>query len=500
MRAIWITLSLLAAGLVGAAVRAEDPVARVDALLAEHWKIERIEPAAEAAPHELARRLMLDLTGRVPTADEAEALVAELKSRGTPAVAEKLIAGPEFPLHFARLIDDCVQQRQAGDEAFVEWLRRGMAEGKSWEAIFRGILVGPWDSDADKPANRFLLKRVKNLDSLTADASRAFFGVDITCARCHDHPLVSDWTQDHYYGLASFFNRTNEASKGSIGEKNEGEVTFEARLGGQKTAQMMFLSGETFVTAAKQQRREQLVIAALAERKFLSRAMVNRAWSWLLGRGLVDPVDQMHSENAASIPPVLDFLAADFADHDYDLRHLARTIASCRAYRLSSRVVAAAPPAGSFAAGRLKPLSPRQFALSLVLATGEPAFAADDSPAARGDKYRALEKRAGELLAGLDPVQEGYQASAGEALFLANHPAVHQLTQPAGNNLAARLLQAADDQHRIAAAYRAVLGREPAADEREGAKELLDKAETREDGVSDLVWALVTSAEFRFCP
>ena len=472
----------------------------MDALLAEHWQRHNIEPAGDAAPHELARRLSLDLAGRVPTAEEADELVRLLAEQGVPQVAERFLSGPEFPLHFARLIDGCVQQRQAGDEAFVEWLRRVLAEGRSWEAIFRSILVGPWESETDKPANRFLLKRVKNLDSLTADASRAFFGVDITCARCHDHPLVSDWSQDHYYGLASFFNRTTEASKGNIGEKSEGEVTFEARVGGQRTAQMMFLAGQTFATAAKQKRREQLVAAALEQRQFLSRAIVNRTWSWLLGRGLVSPVDQMHSGNHASVPAVLDFLADDFAVSGYDLRRLVLTIVSSRAYRLSSQITGEPPPADAFAAAALKPLSPRQFALSLVLATGEPAISLTDDAKTREEKYRALEKQAAELLVGFDPTLDGYQASAGEALYLANHPAVQKLAQPAGNNLAARLLNESDDEQRIAAAYRCLLSRKPTPAESETATVLLTKAGTREDGVSDLVWALATSAEFRFCP
>src|SRR5262249_41820418 len=157
------------------------------------------------------------------------------------------------------------------------------AERRSWDTIFRSLLVGPWKTDADKGAKGFLLKRAKNLDALTSDASRAFFGVDITCARCHDHPLVTDWKQDHYYGLASFFHRTQAATKtGEITEKPDGELTFNVRGGGQHTAQLMYLTG-LVVDAGKQDgakkkdgsqstRRELLVDAALAERSLFSRA------------------------------------------------------------------------------------------------------------------------------------------------------------------------------------------------------------------------------------
>ena len=74
------------------------------------------------------------------------------------------------------------------------------------------MLLGPWDDKERKGASQFLLKRLKSLDELTTDTSRIFFGVNVSCAQCHDHPLVPDWKQDHYYGMASFFNRT--AAKG----------------------------------------------------------------------------------------------------------------------------------------------------------------------------------------------------------------------------------------------------------------------------------------------
>ncbi len=135
-----------------------------------------------------------------------------------------------------------IQGSYAGNDQFVDYLRRGLRERKSWDTVFRELMLGPWDSEAMKPANRFLDKRAKNLDALTADAARAFFGVDVSCAKCHDHPLVADWTQDHFYGMASFFNRTT-GGKGKVGEKNEGEVTFLAADGQAKTAKMMFLSG-----------------------------------------------------------------------------------------------------------------------------------------------------------------------------------------------------------------------------------------------------------------
>ena len=332
----------------------------IDFRLAAHWQAARVKPAPPADDAEFLRRVTLDLTGRLPDDAERRAFLAAPAERRRAALIERLLAGPEFPLHFARVVDDWIQRDKHGDDAFVEWLRAGLAARRSWDALFTSMLVGPWETEADRPANKFLTKRAKNLDALTADGSRAFFGVDITCARCHDHPLVADWKQQHYYGLASFFHRTQLTnSKGSsgkqqesIGEKKDGELSFAVKGGATQAARPMFLDGVVVAhdeastkpngsdkssKAEPTSRRKLLVEAALREKRFLSRAAVNRVWAWFFGRGLVEPVDQMHSGNPASVPKLLDELADDFAAHGYDLHRLVKQIVTSRAYQATYR-------------------------------------------------------------------------------------------------------------------------------------------------------------------
>lgn len=468
--------------------------ASIDRLLAKHWQSKNIEPAATAEDAEFLRRLTLDLAGRVPTLAEQDRYLQEPASTRRGAAIDRLLAGPEFPLHLARVLDEWIQRTQQGDEAFVDWLRASLAADRSWREIFRTVLVGPW-TDADKPANKFLLKRGKSIDSLTADAGRAFFGVDITCARCHDHPLVDDWKQDHYYGLAAFFYRTQVSGKNNdakVDEKKEGELTFEARPAGQKTAVPLYLTERTVDAAAKGSRREQLVAVALEERSRFSRAAANRLWAWFFGRGLVEPVDQLHSANPPSVPGLLEFLADDFARQDYDLKHLVRAIVSTRAYQLSSRQAEPTEP-GDFAAATVRPLTPRQFALSLILATGDEALTAAATDADRIAAYRAAEKTATELLPTLDATVDGYRPGVDEALFLSNNELVQRRCQPEGDNLAARLTKNASLQGttkgQLVVAFRTLLGREPTASE---LRELTDVP------TADVLWILATSVEFRF--
>jgi hypothetical protein len=498
--------------------------AEIDRRLEAHWQAQQISPAAPADDPAIFRRLMLDLAGRIPTRAESEAYLTDKVSsdkassdeRYRQAVAQ-LLGGPEFALHLGALLDEMLQGPAAGNAEFTDYLRRSVRERKSWDALFRELMLGPWKTDEQKPAARFLDVRAKDLDRLTTDTTRVFFGVDVSCARCHDHPLVADWKQDHYYGMASFFNRTT-GGKGSIGEKFEGDVTFKSVDGAQKTAPLMFLSGRVAAEPtpeeakkAKFSRREQLVTIALEEKTFLSRSLVNRMWRQLLGRGLVHPVDQMHSGNPPSVPGLLEWLADDFAASGYDLQRLIGAIVSTKAYRLSSRWESTAPlpSEGDFAVNRLRLLSPRQYAASLLVATGRVAFGPVDPLQSRAEKladatgvsrigqYLAAEAKAAPFWPQLDPGEDG-QSSADEALYLSNNPAVQALVAGEPGTLAARLADARDPRQVAEMAVRHVFGRSPAEGEVERLTEWLSQQPDKPRACEQLVWTLVTSAEFRF--
>ena len=492
----------------------------IDRRLSEHWQSKHITPAKLADDATLFKRVMLDLTGRIPTRSEWESRLKgdkPLADRWSQLVDE-LLRAPEFHLHYGAVLEEMLQGSAAGNADFTDYLRTSLRAGKRWDALFRELLVGPWDSPERKAATKFLEIRAKDLDRLTTDTTRVFFGVDVSCARCHDHPLVDDWKQDHYYGMASFFNRTG-GGKGSISEKSEGDVTFKGPDGSQQTARVMFLSGSMVTDPAaengqkpKVSRREQLVTVALAEQKFLSRSLVNRVWQQFFGRGLVHPVDQMHSANPSSVPGLLEWLADDFVNSGYDIQRLIGGIVSSRAYRLSSHWEQSAPlPAeADFAVRRLSPLSPRQYAFSLLVATGRASFAEPTSTETRIERltgttgahriaqYLAVEQQAASLLPQLDPVQDG-QASAAEALYLSNNSGVQTLVAADESTLASKLAAVEDPKQLAETVIRAVYCRAPRENEVDQlAKWLAEGNAPAKERAEQLVWALVTSAEFRF--
>ena len=506
-----------------------DPVAaKIDGFVESLWSAHQIQPADKSDDATFLRRLTLDLTGRVPTTNELDQFVTDKAEDKRAKLIRRLVDGAEFPLQLGSVLDEMIQTRHAGNADFVDYLRRSVRENKSWDVVFRELMLGPWDSDNLKAANRFLDKRAKTSDVLAVDTTRVFFGVDISCAKCHDHPLVDDWSQDHFYGMASFFNRTT-GGNGKIGEKNDGDVSFLGPDGKEKTAQVMFLTGRVLEPPAADEastdgkkpnakpkpisRREQLVTVALDDRKFFSRSFVNRLWDYFFGRGLVHPVDQMHSANAPAVPGLLEWLADDFADGGYDLRRLITALVSSRAYQLSSSWphTSEIPAPTLFAVANLRPLSQRQLSFSLLLATGNAELTEPDEIQSRVERYvsvpgvqrigqyLSIENQAAALIDPLDPRTVDFQSSTVEALFMSNNATAQALVAAKGENLAMRSGKVQDNRQLVTTAFRTIFSREPRAEE---LTQLTDwfaqQGSDRSKAIEQLLWVLVTSAEFRF--
>ena len=359
-----------------------------------------------------------------------------------------------------------------------------------------------------------------------------FFGVNISCARCHDHPLVSDWKQDHYYGMKAFLSRTFDNGE-FLGERGYGVVKFKTVEGVEKPARMMFLTGKRVETPGQEEpskeemkaekaeldrakkekvppprpkfsARETLVEVALGpeERDYFARSIVNRVWNRLFGRGLVMPLDQMHSANPPSHPELLAWLARDAVDHGYDLRRLTRGLVLSRAYARSSVWETGEPPRNSlFALAALRPLTPSQLANSLRLAVADPASLPPEMPtAAFEERVGSLESNARGLIGTL-PTKNG-EGSIGvaESLFFTNGGRVSkELLADGPDRLIDRLKQTDGKAARIELAVRNVLSRPPDGEELRALSDYLDQRTDRpDDALRQLVWALLTCAEFRF--
>src|SRR5262249_9130042 len=253
--------------------------------------------------------------------------------------------------------------------------------------------------------------------------------------------------QDHFYGMKSFFVRTYEAGQ-FLGERDIGAVKFIPNKGKEKLAQVMFLTGKVVDAPGLQEGpkggkggkkgqaaggspppppkfslRAKLVELALepGQSDFFSRAIVNRVWARLLGRGLVMPLDQMHSANPASHPELLQWLARDVAEHGYDLRRLVRGLVLSQAYARSSRRDGEdAPQNKFFAVAQIRALTPMQMAVALRLASTDPEKMPRTGPEL--EKYiESVERSAGRLAGMFVQPTDNFQVGVDEAMLFANN-------------------------------------------------------------------------------
>ena len=507
----------------------------IDHFVAGKIAADKITAAKIAGDAVLIRRTTLDLAGRIPTAAEVQAYVESRNPLKRVRLVDRLSASPDFNLHQRNELDDLLLNGRKSDRKWREYLLQAVRENRSWDRMFREMIAGRQDKPQERIALTFLKVRAKSRDDMASDTSRIFFGVSISCAKCHDHPLVDSWKQDHFFGFSSFFERTYLTKSNRLGEKSTGVVKFKTTEGKEKRAQLMFLTGAV-VAEPKSKRtkaelkkeaaevrkqmkdknapppkppafspRRQLVELALKpkENRYLSRAIVNRIWARLTGYGFVEPLDQMHSENAASHPELLDWLARDFVSHGYDLKRLIRGIVLSRTYARSSRWQGKGDPPSAeyFAVAVPRPLTPRQYAISLSLATMNPQTLPFPPQPEKWKKRRTdLERSAAGFAAQIERPGENFQISVDEALLFSNNSRIERdYLRDSRDRLIGHLKTIKDETKMIDTAFRTVLSRAPRDEEMKMFRAYLGKRKTRRlDGIRQIVWALITSPELRF--
>ncbi len=533
---IWVGLTLLdTCAAWGADLPPADARAVIDASIAERLVAAGVTAATVIDDAGFLRRVTLDLAGRIPTSAETREFVALSAADKRTQLVDHLLASPDFAFHQRNELDLLLLARIERDDDWRAYLLDAARENRSWDRLFREVLLPERERRGDKGAAAFLRERVRELDDLTNDTAALFFGVNVSCAKCHDHPLVEDWKQQHYFGMASFFKRTYRTKQGLLAERFDGRLKFNTTSGEEHDAQFMFLTGvsieepqaertdeerKQIEAAIKQAEKEdnaeapplpefsprsELVRLALEdrERDFLARNMVNRTWARLTGRGLVHPLDQMHSANPPSHPELLAWLARDFSANGYDLKRLIRGIVLSETYARDSRWSGGGdpPPPELFAVGVARPLTPRQFSLSLQIASSDPEqLPGLEKPDDWPQRRESLENESQDLASRFEIPDENFQVSVDEALLFSNNERIqNDALRDSSDRLVGRLKTLADDAAIVTAAFEAVLSRAPQEDEQAEFTAYLGRhSERHEAGIQQVAWALMTSPEFRF--
>lgn len=497
--------------------------ARIDQLIGVGHPDYSSLASPRSSDSEFLRRVTLDLTGTIPSPIEAKAFFANQSSSKRIVAIERLLASPEYARRMAAVFDVAFMERRPDSKvpraAWEEYLRASFAANKPYDQLVREILSSDGTDPKTRATAKFYLDRDFEPNLVTRDLGRIFLGRNLQCAQCHDHPIVDEYKQHHYFGIYAFLNRTYlfpepGAANAVLAEKADGDVSFvsvfdekkvQKKTGpqlpsGKSLVEPMIEKGKEYKVAPAKgvrpvptfSRREQLArLVATADNPYFARTAVNRIWAMMFGRGLIHPLDMDHAGNPPSHPQLLDLLALEFAKHRFDVKWLVREIARSETYQRSSeRKQGTDIPPDRYLAAELKALSPEQYAFAAVQATGIRNAKPDTANIVRA--FRAV------LAAQPGQVEEASSFTLDQTLFLKHGGAIRGLAARQPGNLTDRLIAMKDFRDVADELYLSMFTRLPTPEERTDVVTVLADSKDRAAVIAELVWALLVSAEFRF--
>ncbi len=316
----------------------------VDELVYAKLKKLRIAPSERCDDATFVRRVYLDTTGTLPTAEQTRKFIEEPSAGKRDALVDELLNRQEFAdlwvMKFAELLQIRSRQDQFPAKAallYYNWLRDKMAANIPLDQIVRELLTASGSTFRNPAANYYQV--TTDTLKISENSAQVFMGMRIQCAQCHNHPF-DRWTMNDYYSFASFFPQvtrkpTDDPYEYVVFDKGDGDVK---HLVTGKPLPPKFLGGETAEIKSGESRREVLAKwLASPENPYFARNLANIVWAHFLGRGIIDPVDDVRISNPATNPELLDALAGKFTAYKYDFKKLVRDICTSRTYQLSTR-------------------------------------------------------------------------------------------------------------------------------------------------------------------
>ena len=489
----------------------------------------RINPSGPCSDGEFLRRAYVDLLGLLPTADEAKSFVADTDSQKRPKLIDRLLERPEFADHWAMKWADLlkVEERtldRKGVQAFHRWIRQSFADNKPLDQFVRELVSARGSTYANPPANYYRANR----DPVTRGEATAqlFLGVRLQCAQCHTHPF-DRWTQDDYYGWADVFSRLDykvlENRRRDTNDSHEfvGEqVVYETADGRIKDPRGDRGVKARLLGTASPLADEQARLDALADwitsptNAYFAKAQANRIWYQLMGRGLVDPIEDFRATNPPSHPELLGELAKDFVDHRFDVRHLIRRIMNSQAYQASAQPNSTnADDQINYSHALPRRLSAEQLLDAMHQVTGVPTelagypkgVRAGQAPGVRATRPRDRRSTFADqflVVFGKPPRQavceceRSDQTTLLQAFQLVGGPQITALVTDPDNRLTQLLKDGASEPTMIDELYWSGLSRAPTEEELTAMSEHVRTAKDRRKALEDVMWALLNAKEF----
>jgi hypothetical protein len=493
-----------------AAMAPAAPVNFIDELVLKNLQELNLVPSESCDDATFLRRASLDIIGMLPTVDQARQFLADTRRDKRARLVDELLARPEYADYWAMRWADVlrVDRQKLGAKqayAYYAWIRDGLANNKPLDQMAREILLaeGPL---TEAPQAAFYLVHGRPGDTASM-FSQVFLGVRIACAECHHHPF-DRWSQDDYLGMAGLFAQVGlkKTPRGDVLQ-----TAGEPQLTHPRTGQVVppHALGQSPPAALPAGDRRQRVADWLLHKDnpWFAKSLVNRTWAHFLGRGLIEPVDDIRDTNPPTNEALLTALAADFAGAGYDLHHLIRTITASQTYQRSS-----APndtnlrDEQNYSRALLKRLPAEVLLDNVCQVTGVPEKF-DGVPAG----YRAVQlwdSRVPHYFLRLfgRPVREtacecerSSEASVAQVLHLLNSPEIEAKIAHRGGRIARWARETSDDGQLVEELYLLFYSRYPNQGERAaGVAHMAKLPAHRQQAAEDLAWSLLNSLEFVF--
>ena len=478
-----------------------------------HKKLRQLQyrPSELCTDEEFVRRVYLDVIGVLPTVSEVAAFLSDTSEKKRAALIDALLARPDFATFWALKWGDLLRLKgqavtASGVRKYYQWLVQSIAENRPVDVFCRDLLTASGSTYTNPPANYY--RTASDTNDCTETTAQLFLGVRIQCAKCHNHPFER-WTQDNYYGMAAFFNRVQRKDS-----RREGElVVWMARSGevnqprtGQQMKPWLPLAGD--VADSGDQDRRHILAAWLTQpdNPFFARVAANRIWSQVMGRGIVEPVDDFRDSNPPSNGELLDALSQDFVNSNFDRKHILRAILNSHTYQRSSRTNEFNRDEEKlFSHAQVRLLSAEQLLDAICHLTGVSEEFKGLPPGTRATQLPSPDVNHEFLKVFGQPERQTACAcerttdsNLSQALQLFNGPLVHGKIGNENNRFRKMVAAEKPDEEIVDQLYLAGLSRHAAEEEIQVAKKHIESKDDRIKALEDVCWAILNTNEFLF--
>ncbi|MFZ0745471.1 MAG: DUF1549 domain-containing protein [Terracidiphilus sp.] len=502
----------------------------IDDFVLNHLRVLHIPPSPQAGDSEFVRRAYLDAAGIVPKPAEVEAFLQDSSPDKRSHLIDSLLKRPEFVDYWAYKWSDLllVSSNHLSNEemwSYYRWIRQSVADDKPWNEFATEIITANGNTLKNGAANYWVIHR-DPLD-ISENMAQAFMGINISCAHCHNHPLAK-WTQKDYYGMANLFARvrlktfSDSGFRPGVGPIFNNVTVYSAPTGEFMDDRLMIplppkpleaaalsssIPGDTRVYFAKWLTSD--------ENPFFARNIVNRVWRNFMGRGLIEPVDDLRDTNPATNEELLNALVKDFVAHHYDVDYLIRTIMQSATYQTSSKPLKENADDDKYGSHFLIRRLPAEVLLDAYSQITQEPEKFDGYPAGtRGMQLPDTAVKSYFLTVFGRPERQQTRESERssvptitQALHIINGDTLNNKLRAPGSSIDMLLHLGFTDEQIIDYLYMASLSRHPSEAERTTLLKALDSAEqqkiagvedARRAALIDMSWALLTGEEFMF--